>query len=76
MDPLRGPDNPAHTFCYLARGGVGQRTLAPGRSFEICTTIEYLLTPVRDRLAIFAHLVLERTSVPSTDHRSRKSQVP
>lgn len=52
---------------YLCSGGVGLRSLAPGWSFSLVRSAEKVLQPWMGRLAMFAHLVLERTAAPSTE---------
>ena len=58
---------PFMPFRYLASGGVGMRSLAPGWAFRVCTVLEDLLSPAARHLGMFAHLVVERTPVPSRD---------
>jgi SAM-dependent methyltransferase len=48
-------------FRYLLSGGMSHRALMPASSFELWRAIENLLSPAMGRLAMFAHIVLERT---------------
>jgi hypothetical protein len=45
---------------YLVSGGISLRSLAPAASFPLWRGLERALHPFRDRLAMFAHVVLER----------------
>jgi SAM-dependent methyltransferase len=45
---------------YLVSGGISLRTLAPAASFPLWRGFERALSPVAGRLAMFAHVVLER----------------
>ncbi|MDY6791269.1 MAG: methyltransferase domain-containing protein [Thermodesulfobacteriota bacterium] len=45
-------------FSYLLSGGVSIRSLVPGCLFEICQRIEDLLQPWKQKLAMFAKIVL------------------
>jgi SAM-dependent methyltransferase len=48
-------------FRYLLSGGVSQRALVPAYSFGFWRRLEGLLQPAMGRLAMFAHIMLERT---------------
>lgn len=52
---------PVMPFLYLASGGISCRSLAPAASFPLWRGFERALRPLRNRLAMFAHVVLERT---------------
>jgi SAM-dependent methyltransferase len=45
---------------YLLSGGVSVRSLVPAWTFGLWRAIEHGLDPWRDRLGMFAHIVLER----------------
>jgi hypothetical protein len=49
-------------FCYLLSGGVSFRSFMPGRLFCMCRKIEDLVHPWMHHLAMFAKVVLVRTS--------------
>jgi SAM-dependent methyltransferase len=51
---------PFMPFRYLASGGIGLRASAPLWSYGLVATLERALRPVMPKLAMFAHLVLER----------------
>jgi SAM-dependent methyltransferase len=53
---------PAMPFRYLVSGGISLRSLAPAASFPVWRSLERALHPFRHRLAMFAHVVLERAS--------------
>jgi SAM-dependent methyltransferase len=53
---------PLMPFRYLVSGGISLRSLAPAASFPLWRDFERALHPFRDRLAMFAHVVLERRS--------------
>lgn len=46
---------------YLLSGGISLRGLAPAASYGLWTGLERMLAPLSGRLAMFAHVVLERT---------------
>jgi SAM-dependent methyltransferase len=50
---------PTMPFRYLASGGVGSRLNPPGWLFPVFRTLEGILNPLRDRLAMFAYIVVE-----------------
>ncbi|MBI5844279.1 MAG: methyltransferase domain-containing protein [Deltaproteobacteria bacterium] len=52
------PDMP---FSYLLSGGVSMRSLLPGAAFAPVRSIEGLLKPFMDKLALFAVIRLRRT---------------
>lgn len=56
---------PLMPVSYLLSGGVSLRSLVPGWSFGAVRGAERLLQPWMGRLAMFAHLVLERTAAPA-----------
>lgn len=62
---------PMMPFCYLLSGGVSMRSLAPGWSYPAWTLLERALEPARNRLAMFAHIVLRRTESPWAGARKR-----
>ena len=51
---------PLMPFRYLVSGGVSLRSLMPAASFPLWRGLERALSPWGDRLAMFAHVVLER----------------
>jgi SAM-dependent methyltransferase len=51
---------PLMPIAYLLSGGVSLRALAPGASYALVRGVERLADPWRDRLAMFARIVLER----------------
>jgi SAM-dependent methyltransferase len=51
---------PLMPFRYLVSGGISLRGLAPAASYSLWKGFEKALTPFRGRLAMFAHVVLER----------------
>ncbi len=52
---------PIMPFRYLLSGGVGFRSLMPGWTYPACKAFEACLSPWRNYLAMFAHVVLVRT---------------
>ena len=46
-------------FSYLLAGGLSLRSFAPGSGFSLIRHAENLLDPWIDKLAMFAHIVLE-----------------
>lgn len=55
---------PVMPLRYLVSGGVSLRGLVPAASYPLWRGLERVLSPFRDRLAMFAHVVLERGEVP------------
>jgi SAM-dependent methyltransferase len=53
---------PFMPFRYLISGGVSMRSMAPGFTFGMIKAME---KPVAKSMAMFAHIVLRRTDVPS-----------
>lgn len=51
---------PLMPFRYLISGGISLRGLVPAASFPLWKGFERALHPFRDRLAMFAHVVIER----------------
>jgi len=51
---------PIMPFRYLVSGGVSLRTFMPAASYPLWRAFEGLLSPWSGRLAMFAHVVLER----------------
>lgn len=51
---------PIMPFRYLVSGGISLRSLMPAASHSLWQGLERALDPWRDRLAMFAHVVLER----------------
>ena len=51
---------PMMPLLYLVSGGISQRNLMPAASFPLWRGLERALSPWRERLAMFAHVVLER----------------
>lgn len=51
---------PFMPFRYLVSGGVSRRSLMPGAATPLWRLVERGLDPLRDRLALFAEIVLER----------------
>jgi SAM-dependent methyltransferase len=51
---------PIMPFRYLVSGGVSLRTLAPAASYPLWRGLESALSPLSGRLAMFAHIVLDR----------------
>lgn len=51
---------PFMPFAYLVSGGVSLRSLAPGWSYGLLRSLEGLLAPWNDRLAMFALIDVER----------------
>lgn len=52
---------PIMPFRYLVSGGISLRSLVPAANFPLWRGLERVLHPFRDRLAMFAHVVLERS---------------
>jgi SAM-dependent methyltransferase len=57
--------HPFMPFLYLLSGGVGDRSLAPSWMYPLAVGFERLVEPAMGRLAMFAHIVLRRSDVPS-----------
>ncbi len=55
---------PLMPFSYLLSGGLSLRSLMPGAAFGPVRYFENLLEPWIAKLAMFAHIVLERVNVP------------
>lgn len=55
--------SPFMPFRYLLSGGVSMRGLAPAGTFGLWRAFERVLHPLNHHLAMFAHIVLERTDV-------------
>jgi SAM-dependent methyltransferase len=53
---------PMMPFRYLVSGGISLRALAPAFTFPLWEGFERALSPLAGRLAMFAHVVLERRS--------------
>lgn len=53
---------PIMPFRYLVSGGISLRSLMPAVSYPLWRGVERALAPFRHRLAMFAHVVLERRS--------------
>ncbi len=51
---------PLMPFRYLVSGGISMRNLVPAATFPLWRGLERVLHPFRDRLAMFAHVVVER----------------
>ena len=51
---------PIMPFRYLVSGGVSLRGLMPAASYPLWRGLEKVLSPAAGRLAMFAHVVLER----------------
>lgn len=51
---------PMMPFCYLASGGVTTRSLMPGWSFALWRGLETALDPWKEKLAMFALILLQR----------------
>ncbi len=51
---------PMMPFSYVLAGGLSLRSLAPGSGFALIRRAENLLEPWIKKLAMFAHIVLER----------------
>jgi SAM-dependent methyltransferase len=51
---------PIMPFRYLVSGGVSLRSLAPAATYPLWRGLERVLSPWAGRLAMFAHVVLER----------------
>jgi len=51
---------PFMPFRYLVSGGVSRRSLMPAMATPLWRALERALDPLRDRLALFAEIVLER----------------
>jgi hypothetical protein len=49
-------------FRYLVSGGVSMRSLSPAITYPFWSAIERLLAPLNEALAMFALLVVERSS--------------
>lgn len=49
-------------FCYLLSGGVSMRSLMPGYMYKLCHAVEKLAEPWKDKLSLFAFIVLEKKS--------------
>lgn len=58
---------PMMPFRYLVSGGVSLRSLAPGWAFAPCRAVERVLQPAIGATAMFAHILLRRTSVQTGD---------
>lgn len=56
--------HPMMPFRYLLSGGVSMKSLSPGWSFSGWTWFERMLQPAMGGLAMFAQIVLRRTSAP------------
>lgn len=56
-------------FRYLVSGGIAYRSLMPGFSFPLWRFAESLLAPFFNQLAMFALIVLRRTSAPVEPER-------
>jgi SAM-dependent methyltransferase len=56
---------PMMPFRYLLSGGISMRSLMPAASFEFWRGFEVLLRPFDRSLAMFVHVVLERTGRPA-----------
>lgn len=54
---------PMMPFRYLLSGGVSCRSLTPGWTFPLWRAIEGLMEPFSSSWAMFAQIVLKRTSV-------------
>lgn len=54
---------PFMPLAYLASGGLGMRSGAPGWAYPIIEGLEKLAEPVVSKLAMFAHVVLRRAPV-------------
>jgi len=54
--------HPCMPFRYLVSGGVSMRNLMPGWTFRFWHWLEDLLSPWMNSLAMFALIVLDRTS--------------
>ncbi len=60
---------PMMPFCYLVSGGVSLRALMPGWSFGVWRSLERIMTPWLKHWAMFAQIILRRTSgVPVAQH--------
>ena len=55
---------PFMPFRYIVSGGVTMRGFMPHATFRAWRRFEGLLHPLRNQLAIFAHITLRRTDVP------------
>ena len=55
---------PVTPIRYLVAGGISGRSLAPGCTAGLWRRVERILSPLREFLGMFAHLVLERRSSP------------
>jgi SAM-dependent methyltransferase len=51
---------PIMPFCYLVSGGISLRGVTPAATFPLWRGLERALGPLQNRLAMFAHVVLER----------------
>jgi SAM-dependent methyltransferase len=51
---------PMMPFRYLVSGGVSLRGLTPAASYPLWKGLEKMLSPFNSRLAMFAHVVIER----------------
>ena len=68
---------PMMPFRYLLSGGVSMRSLAPGWAFGPCRLVEQMLRPAIGATAMFAHILLRRTTVdPNRRHRVRVGILP
>jgi SAM-dependent methyltransferase len=47
-------------FRYIVSGGISLRNLQPGWSYALWSTLEYALQPFMPKLAMFAHIVLQK----------------
>lgn len=56
---------PFMPLSYLASGGVGLRSLAPGWAYPLVAGLERLAEPAMAKLAMFAHIVLRRAPAPT-----------
>ncbi|HEV8581912.1 MAG TPA: methyltransferase domain-containing protein [Thermoanaerobaculia bacterium] len=53
---------PMMPFRYLVSGGISLKQLVPAGSFPLWRALERALAPFREKIAMFAHIVLERES--------------
>lgn len=49
-------------FSYIVSGGVSLRSLSPGWSYGLWSTLEHTLRPLMPKLAMFAQIVLQKLS--------------
>lgn len=61
---------PMMPFRYLISGGVSLRSLMPGWTTSLWRSLETRLEPAMPRLAMFAFIVLERTSCMPTEGKT------